>query len=48
MKQHYGCPIKATLNVLTGKWKILVLWYLPSAKRFAVLRDMLPASPKKS
>lgn len=48
MKQHYGCPIKATLNVLTGKWKILALWYLSfGPKRFAVLRDMLPGVTEK-
>jgi DNA-binding HxlR family transcriptional regulator len=48
MKQHYGCPIKATLNVIAGKWKILALWYLSfGPKRFAALRDVLPGVTEK-
>jgi DNA-binding HxlR family transcriptional regulator len=48
MKQHYGCPIKATLNVLSGKWKVLTVWYLSfGPKRFAELRDLLPGVTEK-
>jgi DNA-binding HxlR family transcriptional regulator len=48
MKQHYGCPVKATLNVLSGKWKALAVWYLSfGPKRFAELRDMLPGVTEK-
>jgi len=48
MKQHYGCPVKATLNVLSGKWKVLAVWYLSfGAKRFAELRDLLPGVTEK-
>jgi len=48
MKQHYGCPVKATLNVLSGKWKVLAVWYLSfGPKRFAELRDMLPGVTEK-
>jgi len=48
MKQHYGCPIKATLNVMAGKWKVLTLWYLSfKPHRFAELRDLLPGVTEK-
>jgi len=48
MKKHYGCPIKATLNVITGKWKILALCYLSfKPHRFAELRDLLPGVTEK-
>lgn len=48
MKQNYGCPVKATLNVLSGKWKVLAVWYLSfGPKRFAELRDMLPGVTEK-
>jgi len=48
MKQHYGCPIKATLNVMSGRWKVLALWYLSfKPQRFAELRDLLPGVTEK-
>jgi len=48
MKPHYGCPVKATLNVLTGKWKVLAVWYVSfGPKRFAELRDLLPGVTEK-
>jgi len=48
MKPHYGCPVKATLNVLAGKWKVLMVWHLAfGPKRFAELRDLLPGVTEK-
>jgi DNA-binding HxlR family transcriptional regulator len=48
MKQHFGCPIQATSNVMSGKWKVLVLWYLSSAsRRFSELRGLLPGVSEK-
>ena len=48
MKPHYGCPVKATLNVMAGKWKVLALWHLSfGPKRFAALRDILPGVTEK-
>jgi len=48
MKENYGCPVKATLNVLSGKWKVLAVWYLSfGPKRFAELRDLLPGVTEK-
>lgn len=48
MKQHYGCPIKATANTLAGKWKVLIVWHLSlHTMRFAEIRDVLPGVSEK-
>lgn len=39
----YNCPVEATVDVMGGKWKAPILWYLRSGtKRFAELRKMMP------
>lgn len=48
MKAHYGCPVQATINVLSGKWKVMILWHLSfGPKRFAQMRDLLPGVTEK-
>ena len=48
MKDHYGCPVKATSNVIAGKWKVLIVWHLSfGAKRFAELRKLAPGLSEK-
>jgi DNA-binding HxlR family transcriptional regulator len=48
MKDHFGCPVQATSNVLAGKWKVLIVWHLSFAsRRFAELRDLLPGVSEK-
>jgi DNA-binding HxlR family transcriptional regulator len=48
MKNHFGCPIQATSNVLAGKWKVLIVWHLSFAsRRFAEIRDLLPGTTEK-
>ena len=48
MKEHFGCPIQATSNVMSGKWKVQILWRLSfSSRRFSQLRDMLPGVSEK-
>ncbi|MDZ7818719.1 MAG: hypothetical protein U5K55_08920 [Aliarcobacter sp.] len=27
------CPVETTIDVLAGKWKILILWYLKDEKK---------------
>ncbi len=48
MKNHFGCPVQGTINVLSGKWKVLVVWHLGfQPRRFAELRDLLPGVSEK-
>ncbi len=47
-KNNFGCPVQGTINVLSGKWKVLVVWHLGFApRRFAQLRDLLPGVSEK-
>jgi DNA-binding HxlR family transcriptional regulator len=48
MRNHFGCPVQATSNVMAGKWKVLIVWHLSFAsRRFAELRDLLPGVSEK-
>ena len=48
MKNHFGCPVQATSNVLAGKWKVLIVWHLGfGSRRFAEIRDLLPGVSEK-
>lgn len=42
------CPVETSLDVLAGKWKILILWYLRrDTLRFNELQKMLPRVNQK-
>ena len=47
-KSHYHCPVEATLSVIGGKYKAIILWHLiDNTLRFSELRRFLPqATPK--
>jgi DNA-binding HxlR family transcriptional regulator len=48
MKDHHGCPVQASINVLSGKWKVQILWHLFfGPHRFAKLRKKLPKISEK-
>jgi len=48
MKNHFGCPVQATSNVLAGKWKVMIVWHLSfGSRRFAEIRDLLPGVTEK-
>jgi DNA-binding HxlR family transcriptional regulator len=48
MKAHHGCPVQATINALSGKWKVQAVWHLSfGARRFAELRDLLDGVSEK-
>ncbi|MDD3247884.1 MAG: helix-turn-helix domain-containing protein [Methanosarcina sp.] len=46
--KHYHCPVEATLDVIGGKWKPLILWQLRAEKlRFSGLQQSMQGiSPK--
>ena len=48
MAQHEHCPVEATLELIGGKYKALILWHLSDNKlRFSELRKLIhSATPK--
>ena len=48
MKDHHGCPVQATINVMSGKWKVQILWWLSfGPMRFAAIRKKLKTISEK-
>ena len=42
------CAVETSIDVLAGKWKILILWYLRTEKkRFSELKRLLPRATQK-
>ena len=48
MKQTESCPVEATLELIGGKYKALILWHLAEGKlRFSQLQKLIgKATPK--
>ena len=48
MEQNTNCPVEATLELIGGKYKALILWHLSGGKlRFSELRKAIQnATPK--
>src|ERR1700677_72029 len=47
-RRTYGCGLEAALDVVGGKWKVLVLWHLaPSPRRFGELRRLVTGISEK-
>ena len=47
MKSLHNCPVEATLDLIGGKYKALILWHLSEGKlRFSELKRVISATPK--
>lgn len=45
---HHGCPVQATIDVMSGKWKVQIIWHLSFGElRFAELRKKLAGISEK-
>jgi len=43
-----NCPVKATMDIIGGKWKPIILYYLKDGiKRFGELQRLIPHITKK-
>jgi DNA-binding HxlR family transcriptional regulator len=46
--EEFYCPVKLTTNIIGGKWKPLILFYLEGhTRRFSELRRLIPGLTKK-
>lgn len=44
----YYCPVEVALEVIGGKWKCVILWWLrQDAKRFGELKQLIPGITQK-
>ena len=47
MEEKDNCPVEATLDLIGGKYKALILWHLSEKSlRFSELRRVISATPK--
>lgn len=47
-KVEHPCPVEVTLQVIGGKWKALILWYLmDQTRRYGELKKLIPAITPK-
>ena len=46
--KSYHCPVELTLNVVGGKWKVLLLWNMKGGvKRYGELKKLVPGITHK-
>jgi len=48
MTDDFQCPVKLTADIIGGKWKPLILFYLEGGtRRFSALQRLIPGMTKK-
>lgn len=48
IKNEYICSLGLTIDLIGGKWKLMILWYLiEESKRFTELKKSLPNITQK-
>jgi len=46
--KKYSCPVELTLDLIGGKWKVVILWWLRGgSKRFGELMQLMPDISQK-
>lgn len=45
--KKYRCGLEAALDVVGGKWKVLILWQLDQTRRFGELRRLVAGISEK-
>lgn len=46
--KNYNCALELTMDLIGGKWKLIILWHLlDSSKRFNQLDKLIPAITQK-
>lgn len=47
-EKQYSCPVEVTLDLIGGKWKCVILWWLRrGSKRFGELMQLMPGVNQK-
>ena len=46
-EKKYRCGLEAALDVVGGKWKVLILWQLRETRRFGELRRLVVGISEK-
>lgn len=47
-KKDYHCPVEVSMDMLSGKWKCLMLWHLnDGTKRYKELERIVPGVSQK-
>ncbi|MEF9951782.1 MAG: helix-turn-helix domain-containing protein [Clostridium sp.] len=48
IKDKYTCSLGLTIDLIGGKWKLMILWYLiDGPKRFTEIRKHIPSITQK-
>ncbi len=43
LTKQYKCPVEATMDVIGGKWKVIIIHHLiPKTRRFSELKKLIP------
>lgn len=48
IQENYNCALELTMDLIGGKWKLIILWHLlDNSKRFNELDKLIPAITQK-
>lgn len=48
IQKFYNCPLELSMDLIGGKWKLIILWYLlDGPKRFSEINRLVPSITQK-